>query len=1339
LASGPLFRLNFHVIQRRICILTALFMSVLVMNSHTAPASHEIEFFEKKIRPVLISECYECHGSQKKKGGLRLDSRQATLDGGDSGPAILPRKPNESLLIRAIRHDDPDLKMPEKRPKLSALVIADFVSWIQMGAPDPRDTPDVQNVSSAWEPLYEARRTWWSLQPLTRVAPPAGTATHPVDRFLEVPRGKAGLQTLLETNRNVLLRRLTYDLTGLPPTPEELERFVADPAVDAWELQVDRLLASPRFGERWARHWMDLVRFAETHGSEGDPEIYHAWRYRDYLIRSFNADLPYNQFVREQIAGDLLPNPRWNKEGQWNESMLGIAQFRLVEHGFQPVDTLDEQVKVIENQIDVLGKTFLGLTLACARCHDHKFDPISQKDYYALYGVMASVRPALITIDEPAKLKRGNEELTGLKEKIKAELIQAWRKEADYLFAPPETSPEESQLLDELSRQRKLVAELARKTEKELFLKSLAAKPVAAWTFESDSTDVVNDLPAELLEGARVERGRLLLNGRNSFLKTAPLPAKFKEKTLEAWVALGSVNQGGGGVLTIQKGGGSVFDSIVFAEKDPGCWMAGSDGFQRTQAVGGAPETKNGELHHLLISYTREGKISVFRDGVAYGKPYELSGGESALPTFENGTILMGLRHSGAANGYFEGEIEEARLYDRAFSPAEVTESYQRGPFKLSELSREVELGRENLRQLEKQLQNRFPKYEQKQIARERFQAELARARPLTDHPLHPLAILRDTSSTEFSARWRELSDRWRKEQTQRSEFGAQRRRALQWDSLGVNSPVTALKHGEFAIEPQGPRLLTGIYPKGRYSHLLSQKHNGVLLSETFTVDSDAISVKVVGGAGTRIRLITDNYPIGSEGIFPQREISSAHPVWLRLDVTYRKGAKAYLEIVQPEDMLARNRPNTPPGNRSYFGLIDVVFHSEKQAPTDDFLPVYEIARLDVLNSFDALQAGYKQVFTRALDAWEHDSLTESQAAFLESLIRFDVVPNRSDLNANLAKLVRAYRETESAIPAATRAPGVVEGTIADSPIFSRGDPTKPLEVAPRAFPRVLGGARFAAKQSGRAELAEALVDSQNPLTARVMVNRIWQHMFGAGLVRTPDNFGRMGELPSHPELLDYLSAYFMDNAWSVKKLIRFLATSEAYRLSSEVSAKARETDPDNRLYSHASVRRLEAEEIRDAMLQVAGRLELRMYGRGADALGAPAQQRRRSLYLTIRRNSLSPFLEVFDAPKPFTTWGRRDRTNVPAQSLTLLNDPFTLEMAAAWAERVRGQESLPQEFIETLFVTGLARKPSFSETMRALHYLDEADGAGKDAGKGTGQRAVAEAMFNLKEFIYLR
>ena len=352
----------------------------------------KVEFFEKKVRPVLVEHCQKCHGPEKQEGEFRIDSRSSILRGGETGPAINLESPAESELLLAINYDPDGYQMPPDK-KLSPEEIGAITKWIQEGAIWPKsETVDQVGQSSK----FVLRTDHWSLQPIIRPAVPdvkqGDWPRSPIDRFILAKLEKAGLKPSGPANRSVLARRLYFDLIGLPPTPEQLDQFLNDSAPDAYEQLVERLLASPHYGERWARHWLDLVRYAETYGHEFDYEISHTFHYRDYVIRAFNEDIPFDQFALEHFAGDLLEHPRYRADVDENESVLATGFFWMGQGKHSPVDIRAEQCDLIDNQIDVLSKAFLGTSVACARCHDHKFDPISIKDYYALSGVMESSR-----------------------------------------------------------------------------------------------------------------------------------------------------------------------------------------------------------------------------------------------------------------------------------------------------------------------------------------------------------------------------------------------------------------------------------------------------------------------------------------------------------------------------------------------------------------------------------------------------------------------------------------------------------------------------------------------------------------------------------------------------------------------------------------------------------------------------------------------------------------------------------------------------------------------------------------------------------------------------------
>jgi len=342
-------------------------------------ADAKTDFFESKIRPVLATHCFECHG-HKDKGGLKLDSREAILQGGDSGPAIVLGKPQKSLLMTAVQHADSELEMPPKK-KLPPEAIADLSQWIRAGAV----WPEGKALGFATGEITDEQRKHWAYQPLKGNPAQTPAGENFIDAHVRGRLKEQGLQSVNLADRRTLIRRVTFNLTGLPPTPMEVEAFLKDQKADAWYRVVERLLASPRYGERWGRHWLDLVRYADTAGDAGDYPIPEAYKYRNYVIDAFNKDKPYNQFVREQIAGDQLHAE--NEEQRWEQTIATgyIAISRRI--GVSPHKL---RHITIEDTLNNLGKTFLGLTIGCARCHDHKFDPIPTADYYALYGIFDS-------------------------------------------------------------------------------------------------------------------------------------------------------------------------------------------------------------------------------------------------------------------------------------------------------------------------------------------------------------------------------------------------------------------------------------------------------------------------------------------------------------------------------------------------------------------------------------------------------------------------------------------------------------------------------------------------------------------------------------------------------------------------------------------------------------------------------------------------------------------------------------------------------------------------------------------------------------------------------------
>jgi hypothetical protein len=929
-----------------------------------------LEFFESKVRPLLVNRCQSCHGGGKAKGGLRLDSRATALTGGDTGPAIVPGKPDESLIVEAVKYGD-DLRMPPKS-KLPAEEIAVLTRWVEQGAPWPVGRES--SPSGMVKPFnLRERAGHWSLQPVKDPAIPAvkdaDWPINPVDRFLLAKLEAKGLKPAAEADKRTLIRRLTFDLIGLPPKPEEVEAFVHDQSPDAYKTLVDRLLASPHYGERWARHWLDLVRFAETSGHEFDYEIPLAYRYRDYVIRAFNADVPYNQFVVEHLAGDLLPDPRRDPTTETNESALGTGFFRLHEGVHSPVDLKEDGASKFDNQIDVMGKAFLGLTIACARCHDHKFDAITTKDYYALNGILSSSRHTLAFLDPPSK------------------------------FAPKRL---------ELEEIRRKVGDLC------------GAGITTGRAKDADSPDIVFE--------------------------------SFDGPTYEGW-------------------------------------------FVNGDAFGRGP--------------TKPGDVRIKGDKVEPLEP--------------------GVAHSGA------------------------------------------------------------------------------------------------------------ISDRLR----------------------------------------------------------------GVLRSRTFTLTRPYIHY-LASGRGGRINLIVDGFEKIRDPIYGglQRDLNGEAPAWITMDVAQWAGHSAYLELDDGATVDFTTGQALIREGRGYIAVDEIRFADGPAPP----------------------------------------------------------IPTRStpsgDRPAALAPLLARYREVESSLPEPTLGQALTDGSGIDARVHVRGSTKIMGEVAPRRFLEVFADPATPTptpEGSGRLELARRIVEPTNPLTARVLVNRLWHHHFGRGIVASVDDFGAMGREPTHPDLLDYLASRFVASGWSIKAMHRLIVTSRAYRMSSHLDPEGDRLDPSNELWHRRDVRRLEAESIRDAVLSVSGRLDPTLFGpsvaphltkfmegRGRPGHSGPLDgDGRRSIYLNVRRNFLTPMLLAFDFPTPSGPMGRRNVSNVPAQALTLMNDPFLVEQARIWASKVRKDPNTPAaESVARMYREAFGRPPGENERADALAFLDE---QARAYGKPDDPRAwadLAHVLFNVKEFV---
>ena len=607
----------------------------------TSVAAAELDF-DRDVAPILASRCLDCHSAAEKKGGLDLSRVESATAGGESGSAIVAGKPDESFLWQRIAAEE----MPPKKP-LPAKERAVLKGWIAAGAKWGTSPIDPFRFTTAARGGYD----WWSLQKLVRPKAPGERAesreqrsesgnSNSIDAFVRAKLADKGLSLSPPADKRTLIRRVTLDLTGLPPTPEEIAAFLDDDSPQAYEKVVQKLLDSPRYGERWARHWLDVAHFGESDGFEYDRMRPHAWRYRDWVIDAFNRDLPYDEFARMQIAGDVLAG---GEQGIIATGFLVAgAHDSLLPKGevMQAIMRQDE----LEDIVGTVSQTFLGLTVQCARCHDHKFDPVRQVEYYQLASALAGVKrgdrpipPAQLRPELEENQRRLMEELTTLEKPVRENMLKERKAAAKSAGRPPE--------------------------------------PLASWNFDVDLNDQRGRLHGKLHEGAEIKDGTLVLNGQRAFAATSLIDRDIQEKTLEAWVKLANLDQRGGGVISIQSRDGEIFDAIVFGEKDARQWLAGSNFFQRTQSFEGPHEMEaTSRAVHIAIVYSADGTIGAYRDGVPYGKPYKSSGPQ--LFKKDESQIIFGIRHFPAGgNKHLTGVIERANLYDRALTAEEVAAS----------------------------------------------------------------------------------------------------------------------------------------------------------------------------------------------------------------------------------------------------------------------------------------------------------------------------------------------------------------------------------------------------------------------------------------------------------------------------------------------------------------------------------------------------------------------------------------------------------------------------------------------------------------------------------------
>jgi len=1226
--------------------------------------------FNRDIRPILTANCFLCHGFDEstRKAGLRLDAREFAVNPRKVGasPAIVQGDSSASELLRRIAsHDSLDRMPPDGREALTPAQVELIRRWIDEGA-----TYDVH----------------WSFRPLANPDVPEvkseSWARDSVDAFILAELERNDLKPAAEADRRTWIRRATFDLTGLPPTVEEVEAFVSDlsPADEAHERVVDRLLASPHFGERWGRHWLDLMRYAETHGHEFDYPIHHPWRYRDYVIRALNDDVRYDQFLREHLAGDLMREPRVNPADGCNESILATGWWWLSQGTHGPVDVRLDEAERIDNQIDVLSKTFLGLTVSCARCHDHKFDPITQKDYYALSGFVQSSRRQEAYLDPHGLIAAKVKEVREANSAVAAMIARSIRDP----FVEHDGSPRDYLLA---------AADV------------LFGEPKPDDGPVPQPFDVYEDFEDGTYDGWAVEG-------------TAFGPSPYSQETLAKYQG----DVGAQGRFFVNTHNPRNGEDVRQADQHLGTLTSPAFTIERSHILflvdGGAHAGKT--CVNLVIDGAVVRTATGRNDNRFHREAWDVSefvGREAKIVVVDN-----------ERGGWGQIGIDHIVFADRSAMPAE----YSRP---IEAVAREYRVNAA-----------RLPKWVDAIVdpALDRF-----------DHPLH--AWKRVAGADDPAA---ELS-RWSDEAAKARAADADRKDIVfadfdgpdalaSWFITGHALSARPSEAGEMLAE--GGRLPADV--GAAHSGLIATPLQGTLRSPTFEITRPFVHYRVKG-RGCRIRLIVDGYyldeynPLLFEGMLFDVNVDEAagwHVHTQRILDKYL-GHRAYIEVID---------------DGGGWIAVDEIWFSEHATPPAS--PPGEAWAPDLAAdvngaSEDARHALANDVGRRIVEALRRLETSED-AVVARWAMRHGLIEVGGE---ELARAAARADAIVASIPAPIRALAIADGDGEDEHVHLRGVPSMRGEVAPRRFIEFLGGSSQSPieRGSGRMELADRILHESNPLPARVVVNRVWQHLFGAGLAPTPDDFGGLGQAPTHPELLDHLALWFRnEGGWSIKALIRRLALSSTYRMSSDaVDEAAEQRDPRNVLLHRMNVRRLEGEAIRDAILAVSGRLDRAMFGppvaihltpfmdgRGRPGASGPLDGAgRRSVYIEVRRNFLAPMMLAFDTPVPHSTVGRRNSSNVPAQALILMNDPLVVEESRRWAAALlaAGGDTV-RDRIDRAFLAAVARPPTRTEADAAVSFL-RSQGArrGLDHEAADGDEAgwadFCHVLFNLKEFIFVR
>ncbi|MBT4694709.1 MAG: DUF1553 domain-containing protein [Planctomycetaceae bacterium] len=1125
-----------------------LFLPILLgvaLTSSISNAAEPDEFFEKKVRPLLINHCYDCHGDDLAEANLRLDTKVGWQKGGKSGPAIIPHNPSASLLIRAITHANNIQLMPpaDAGNPLTNSQIEVLKHWVRSGAFDPREGKPTETA------IDLAAKTHWAFQPLA--APKLRTQLHPIDELVSRQQRQAKIIPLGPATTRVLIRRMTYDLHGLPPTAEQLKT----PANEIHQL-VSELLDSPRYGERWGRHWLDVARYSDAKDGVlmyGDARIRpFAYTYRDYVIRAFNQDKPLNQFIREQLAADQLDLPAHSPD---------LAAMGLLTLG----RLFDANIHdVIDDQIDVISRGFLGLTTACARCHDHKFDPIPTADYYSMYGIFASseepiMRPRIADVTPTSasfeekyqqKLQQIDDRQSFLYHRTLAEvrgrtsqhfikvattepdnaettifflsltpdqprpsITYAWRQyiaqhnfSADPVFGPWYDLMKEPVLRPQHWRDQGVDDRL------------IAALVAATPQTPRDVATVYGDLLTSIYEKPRILRDEL-----TSLLETRKLLGKQS-------LNLSDIITGGDGL--------GIGDSDLGIHPSTGGIVKGSTGFVEVENPDVFSQSKNKYVDGVFVPQKLDKQVITSTGLTIDGVPTNLSGSwdyvRSGPPSGYSSTTIDAINYSVAPHWCVALHANKGITFDLA--PLREFHSFQKMTFK-TVIGHVGEKGKSTL----------------------------------------DVTIYVDGQqvSQHIGIKAQQAGIPIRLELNPSSQFLT----FLVTQGLdGISHDQAILGDARFEIDPDEPFL-----------------------------NSIAVKIAALDKQLLTLEKQIDDLPSLEDDPLAQLLLSRESPCW--------------------------------------FSERDVYHY---------------LARQD------------KDAFRGLVNELDGIAVKDSTAA--------------------------------------DRAMIMVDKPIFCEPvIFQRGDAAYPGNSVPRQFLKILSGPKRVpyTGSSGRLELANAIADPQNPLTARVWVNRVWMHHFGNPLVENPSDFGLNTQRPIHHELLDLLAIRFINSGFRTKALHRFIMSSSTYRLSSIVPADRKlieqsSVDPDNSLLWRANRRRLDLEQMRDTLLSISGQLDVTMYGR--PPLITDESNYRRTVYAFVESQNLPNIVQIFDAASADTSTARRVTTTVPQQALFALNSKFVTAMAQSLTNQLTAKTTPPK--IGQLYNLAFGRTPTPEEIQLGTVFL---------------------------------